>query len=107
MHKQGEIVLIPVPFSDLTSVKKRPVLIISNDEFNGRGEDVIVAAITSNIRGFEHEVVFDNTDLANGELKVISCIRADKIYTLYKRHHREDIWRNQIRKTGNFKRQNV
>lgn len=43
-----------------------------------------MAAITSNIRGFEHEVVFDNTDLANGELKVISCIRADKIYTLSK-----------------------
>lgn len=84
MHKQGEIVLIPVPFSDLTSIKKRPVLIISNDEFNAGGEDLIVAAITSNIRGFEHEVVFDNSDLVNGELKVVSCIRADKIYTLSK-----------------------
>lgn len=84
MHKQGEIVLIPVPFSDLTATKKRPVLIISNDEFNARGEDVIVAAITSNIRGIDHEVVFDNEDLTDGELKAVSCIRADKIYTLSK-----------------------
>ena len=84
MHKQGEIVLIPVPFSDLTATKKRPVLIISNNEFNARGEDVIVAAITSNIRGIEHEVVFDNADMMDGELKVVSCIRADKIYTLSK-----------------------
>lgn len=84
MHKQGEIVLIPVPFSDLTATKKRPVLIISNNEFNARGEDVIVAAITSNIRGIEYEVVFDNADMMDGELKVVSCIRADKIYTLSK-----------------------
>lgn len=25
MHRRGEIVLIPVPFSDLTATKKRPV----------------------------------------------------------------------------------
>lgn len=34
MPKQGEIVLIPIPFTDLTSSKKRPVLIISNDDYN-------------------------------------------------------------------------
>ena len=32
MYKQGEILLIPIPFSDLSSNKKRPVLVISNDE---------------------------------------------------------------------------
>jgi len=30
MFDQGEILLIPVPFSDLSSVKKRPVLVLSN-----------------------------------------------------------------------------
>lgn len=28
MPKQGEIVLIPVPFTDLSSTKRRPVIII-------------------------------------------------------------------------------
>ena len=31
MPKQGDIVLIPVPFTDLTSQKRRPVIVISND----------------------------------------------------------------------------
>jgi len=34
MPEQGEILLIPIPFSDLQSVKKRPVLVISNDNYN-------------------------------------------------------------------------
>ncbi|HLR69697.1 type II toxin-antitoxin system PemK/MazF family toxin [Virgibacillus alimentarius] len=34
MYKQGDIVLIPVPFSDLKTHKQRPVLIISNDSYN-------------------------------------------------------------------------
>lgn len=29
MYKQGDILLIPIPFSDLTSSKRRPVLIDS------------------------------------------------------------------------------
>jgi mRNA interferase MazF len=34
MPKQGEIVLIPVPFTHLTSNKRRPVIIVSNDDYN-------------------------------------------------------------------------
>ena len=84
MHKQGDIVLIPVPYSDLTSHKRRPVLILSNDIYNKSTDDVIVAAITSNIRGIKNEVVFDNDNMLVGELKKESCIRPDKIYTLSK-----------------------
>jgi hypothetical protein len=29
-HRQGDIVLIPIPFTNLKSKKKRPVMIISN-----------------------------------------------------------------------------
>lgn len=43
MHNQGDILLIPIPFTDLSSSKRRPVLVISNSEY------IIVAAITSNI----------------------------------------------------------
>jgi len=68
IYKQGEIVLIPVPFSDLSSTKRRPVMILSNSEYNKLTDDIIVAAITSNIRGMNREVIFDNEDMEVGAI---------------------------------------
>jgi len=82
MYKQGDILLIPIPFSDLTSNKKRPVLVLSNDDYNNVTEDIIVAAITSNLTDKKYTVILSNEDLESGNLKTTSCIRADKIYTL-------------------------
>ena len=48
MPSQGDIVLIPIPFTDLSSQKRRPVIVISNDEYNRTGPDVVVVAMTSN-----------------------------------------------------------
>lgn len=47
--KQRNIVLIPIPFSDLTSTKRRPVIVLSNDHPNQQSEDVLVAAMTSKL----------------------------------------------------------
>jgi len=47
--KRGDIVLVEVIFSEGTGGKKRPALIISKDEYNLSREEVIIAAITSNI----------------------------------------------------------
>ena len=82
MFNQGEILLIPIPFSDLSSNKKRPVLVLSNDKYNSIASDIIVAAITSNIDNKYTEIKITNDDMQDGVLKVDSCIRTDKIYTL-------------------------
>ena len=37
-YRQGDIVLVSFPFTDLTSSKRRPALIISPDSFNAAGE---------------------------------------------------------------------
>ncbi len=42
MFKQGDILLIAIPFSDLTSSKKRPVLVLSNSGYNSKTEDIVV-----------------------------------------------------------------
>jgi mRNA-degrading endonuclease toxin of MazEF toxin-antitoxin module len=34
MPEIGDIVLVPVPFTDLTSQRRRPVIVISNDTYN-------------------------------------------------------------------------
>ena len=49
MYKQGDILLIPIPFTDLSSNKKRPVLVLSSNQYNKSADDLIIAAITSNI----------------------------------------------------------
>lgn len=63
MYKQGDILLIPIPFSDLTSSKKRPVLVLSNDDYNCKTEDIIVAAITSNMTTKDYTVMLSSSDL--------------------------------------------
>jgi len=38
MYSQGDILLIPILFSDLTSSKKRPVIVLSNSIYNQKTE---------------------------------------------------------------------
>lgn len=85
MYKQGDIVLIPVPFSNLKKQKQRPVLVISSDSYNQWAEDIVVLAITSKLKDLDYSVIIESKDLTEGELKVASEIRADKVYTLSKK----------------------
>lgn len=48
MPDQGDIVLVPVPFTDLSSQKRRPVIVVSNNAYNRAALDVVVVAMTSN-----------------------------------------------------------
>jgi mRNA interferase MazF len=47
-YEEWEIVLLPFPFTDLTTTKKGPALIILPDEYNKR-LDVVTAFITSKL----------------------------------------------------------
>lgn len=80
--RQRELVLVPIPFTDLSSNKKRPVIVISNDEYNGRTQDVLVAGVTSNVQGKEYSVPLRKGDMEEGELLRESEIRADRIYSI-------------------------
>jgi mRNA interferase MazF len=84
MLKQRDIILIPIPFTDLASQKKRPAIVISSDAYNETHEDIVVVALTSNIEPRNFAVPLTGNDLENGDLKVTSMIRVDKIYTLNK-----------------------
>lgn len=84
MLKQGDIVLIPIPFTDLTSQKRRPTIIISSNNYNEKHEDIVVVALTSNVESRDFTITLTTDDLEEGSLKVTSMIRVDKIYTLNK-----------------------
>ena len=47
--KRGDIVLVSFVFADEKGVKKRPALVLSSEPYQSGRQEVIVAAITSNV----------------------------------------------------------
>ena len=46
----GGVILVPFPFTDQTGTKKRPAVIVSNAAYNRERRDVMIMAITSQMR---------------------------------------------------------
>ena len=82
MPEQGDIVLIPVPFTDLTAQERRPVIVISNGRYHRRTADMIVVAMTSNPAPVPYSFLLTSADLAHGELNRPGTVRVDRIDTL-------------------------
>ena len=76
---QGDIVLVPYPFSDLTETKKRPAIVISNSKIN-KSHDVILAAITSTV--YNDDFTFRIIDsIVTTPLRLHCEIRCDTLFT--------------------------
>ncbi len=46
----GDIVLVPFPFTDQSTTKKRPAVVISSKAYNTERPDLIIMAVTSQIK---------------------------------------------------------
>ena len=46
----GDIVLVPFPFTNQTASKRRPAVVISRRAHHDRGPDLILMAVTSQVR---------------------------------------------------------
>lgn len=46
----GDIVLIPFPFSDQTTHKQRPAVVVSSAAYDRERPDIVLLAITSQVR---------------------------------------------------------
>src|SRR5262245_39186685 len=82
MPEQRDIVLIPVPFTNLSSHKRRPVIVISNNAYNRNTADIVVVAMTSNPASGDYVFTITSSDLERGKLNRPGRVRVDKIYTL-------------------------
>ena len=49
-YKFGDIVLIPFPFTDQSSTKKRQAVVVSSTAYNLTRIDIVVMAVTSQVR---------------------------------------------------------
>lgn len=74
---KGDVVVVPFPFSNLTTSKKRPTLIVSALQ----GEDLILCQITSKEINDSYAILLEDADFEQGSLKQTSNIRPNKIFT--------------------------
>lgn len=49
-YEFGSVVLVPFPFTDQSASKKRPAVVVSGRVYNATRPDVVVMAITSQLR---------------------------------------------------------
>jgi mRNA interferase MazF len=77
---RGDIVVLPFPFSDLSSFKKRPALIIANTH----GDDFILAQITSQEKQDKYCIELNNLLKVNSFIRINKLFTSDKALILYK-----------------------
>lgn len=84
MIKQGHIVFVPFPFSNLLGTKRRPVLVISNEKIH-QTQDFIGVAISTTTESPLNGIPLTNQYLQEGSLDCDSIIYPHKIGYLEKR----------------------
>ena len=77
-HKPGDLVGIPFPYSDMTTTKRRPVLVVTAPDLHG---DFMGLAVTS-VETKESALAINAGDMALGKLPKNSWIRYNKLFTL-------------------------
>jgi len=84
--KRGDIILVHFPFTDLSSTKQRPALVVSSDALNAVSEDVLVVAISSQVpaRLAAEEFLIPSGDLAACGLPMPSILRLAKLASLHR-----------------------
>lgn len=74
---KGEIVVLPFPFSDLSTSKRRPALVLAGLQ----GNDVILCQITSQNIKDDYAINLTNHEFSKGSLNKPSHIRPNRIFT--------------------------
>ena len=79
---QGDIVIVPSPFSDRSGNKLRPVIVLSSERYNKILQDFICVPLSTEFRDYEHIFRLYLDDIESGILHEQSDIRVDKIISI-------------------------
>ncbi|MDD3621370.1 MAG: type II toxin-antitoxin system PemK/MazF family toxin [Methanofollis sp.] len=89
---KGDVVIVPFPFSDLSTVKRRPALVVATPG----GDDLILCQITSQQIRDRYAIGITDTDFVEGTLRKSSNVRPNRIFSasinliLYRAGHLDD-----------------
>lgn len=81
MYKQGDIVLVPFPFTNQAGTKHRPALVISGSLLN-KTADIILVQITSKNKQDGFSIPINNSTDLTAPLKYLSEIRCNKLLVI-------------------------
>ncbi len=65
-YRKWDIVLVPFPFTNLTTSKRRPGLVLSPSDYN-QGPDLLIAFVTSKLDGLKRP----------GDYKIVEWVESD------------------------------
>ena len=74
---KGDVVVVPFPFSDLTTAKRRSALVLAKLD----GDDVILSQVTSQTVRDRCAVGLKDSDFADGGLNLPSNVRPNRVFT--------------------------
>ena len=74
---KGEVVVLPFPYTDLSTTKKRPALVLAAP----RDDEVIVCQITAQASRGEYALELISDDFIDGGLNRDSYIRPNHLFT--------------------------
>ncbi len=74
---RGAVVVLPLPFSDLSGAKRRPALVVADLT----GDDIILCQITSQMQTHHGAVSLVDSDFESGSFRRDSSVRPDRLFT--------------------------
>ncbi|MDQ2807842.1 MAG: type II toxin-antitoxin system PemK/MazF family toxin [Chloroflexota bacterium] len=74
---KGEVVVLPFPYTDLSTTKRRPALIVAVLDRN----DVILCPITTQVGRDRDAILLASSDFQHGSLQQKSSVRPDHLLT--------------------------
>lgn len=73
--QRGDVVLVPFPFSDLSTTKVRPAVVVSGSLYHATERDLILSAITSKITAMTGPLDYVLNDWQAANLRYPSALK--------------------------------
>jgi mRNA interferase MazF len=75
VFQRGDVVLVPFPFSDLSTTKVRPAIIVSGSLYHATEPDLILVAITSRVTAATDPLDYGLSDWQAAGLRYPSALK--------------------------------
>jgi mRNA interferase MazF len=73
--QKGEVVLVTYPYTDLTTAKARPAVVVSSDLYHAEQPDIVLTSLTSNVAAATGSLDYVLQDWAAAGLRLPTALK--------------------------------